>query len=271
MKIQLNQNNNPATDSQDCVVIPVFSNDDSAVLSKAGKVLDDSCSGAISAILDKGDFKGKLETTTLLYDLSGCTPSRVLLMGCGSEEEFDTKSLNKATQAVSKAIKDTSITSISLYLSTASTDAIQQTVIAFEDTLYYLDNYKSKKQNPPSLENIVLSSTKVWGEKAKTALKYGQAIANGMEVARDLANHPGNVCTPTFIAETAAEIASSYSNIEIEVLEESDMEKLGMGSFLSVSKGSDEPGKMVILQYFGAKDKKEAPVALVGKGVTFDT
>ena len=270
MKIQLNQNNNPATDTQDCVVIPVFNNTDRAVLSQSGKLLDDSCRGAISAILDKGDFKGKLETTTLLYDLSGCNTSRILLMGCGSEEEFDTKSLNKVIQSVCKAIKDTSITSIALYLSTASTDAIQQTVIAFENTLYCLDNYKSKKQDPFALETIALSNTESWKKNTETALKYGQAIANGMKVARDLANHPGNVCTPTFIAETAAEISSSYSNIDIEVLEESDMEKLGMGSFLSVSKGSDEPGKMIVLQYFGT-DKSEAPIALVGKGVTFDT
>ena len=271
MKYTLNTNNNPATDNQNCIIIPVFTQDKKAILDKAGKLLDEANSGAISKMLDQGDFKASAGSTSILHGLSA---SRVMLMGCGDEAKFDIKALNKATKAVSKTLKGTAIKTVNLYLADTFSDknqAITQTVIAFADSLYGLNDYKSKKEEATALESLSLSSTDGFDKSNEIALSNGVAITEGMKLSRDLANHPGNVCTPTFIAKTAKSVADTYKNIKIDVLEESDMEKLGMGSFLSVSKGSDEPGKMVILQYFGAKDKNEAPVALVGKGVTFDT
>ncbi len=276
MKYTLNTNNNPATDKQDCIAISVFNDDKKVKLSEAGSQLDKASSGEIQAILDKGDFKASIADMQMLYDIKGITASRVLLVGCGNKSEFEAKTVNKVSQAASKALQKTSIKSISSYLvdSVAKNQkgtAITQTAIAFADNLYQLQDYKSKKKDAPSLEEVCISSSVSFDNDAQTALNNGIAISEGMRLTRDLANHPGNVCTPTYIADTATDLAKDYKNIEIDVLEESDMEKLGMGSFLSVSKGSDEPGKMVILQYFGAKDKKQQPIALVGKGVTFDT
>ncbi len=278
MKYTLNSNNNPATDSQDCVVIPVFSDDKKVELSDAGKQLDRASDGKISSILDKGDFKANTSDTLMLYGIAGVKASRILLVGCGKAAEFKAKTVNKVSQTASKVLQKTSIKSISCYLSDPITGeqnntAITQTVIGFADSLYQLQDYKSKKKDAPSLEEVCVSLSNGFDTDPKTALALdnGIAISEGMKLTRDLANHPGNICTPTYIAETATSLANDYKNIEIDVLEESDMEKLGMGSFLSVSKGSDEPGKMIILQYFGAKDKKQQPIALVGKGVTFDT
>ena len=271
MNYNLNTNNNPATDKHDCIVIPVFTANKKSVFQKAGELLNKANSNALGDILDNGDFKAKVGNTTLLHGLSS---SRVLLMGCGDEKDFDVKALNESTKEASKALKDTAVKTVSLYLadSFANKDqAITQTVIAFVDSLYSLLDYKSKEDDDTTLTEITISSIDGFDKNSETALKNGIAISEGMKLSRDLANHPGNICTPTYIAETATSVANSYNNVEIEVLEESDMEKLGMGSFLSVSKGSDEPGKMVILEYFGAKDKSQAPVALVGKGVTFDT
>lgn len=277
MKYSLNTKNNPTTDTADCLVIPVFTNDKEVILNKSGGLLDEANSGAIRNILDKGDFKGAVGNTMMLHDISS-SASRILLMGCGDQTEFDVKQLNTSVKAVGKVLKNTSIKTINLYLSDTTSDslhdknqAITQTVIAFADSLYELLDYKSKKDDDCSLTELFISCLDGFNGDNITALKNGIAITEGMKVTRDLANHPGNVCTPTFIAETATNIANDYKNIEIDVLEEADMEKLGMGSFLSVSKGSDEPGKMVVLQYSGAKDKNEAPIALVGKGVTFDT
>lgn len=270
MKFQLNQNNNPALDEQDCLIIPIFSKGKSTVLSDSAKLLDEATSGQLKSTLDMGDFTAALEKTLTLYNLQNIKATRVLLMGCGEKDKFDTKNLNSAVKAAATAIKGTSLKSASLYLDDSSTDAIQQTIIAFSDSYYQLTDYKSKKEDTPSLASLSISSTSEFESTAVTALKNGRAIAEGMKVTRDLANHPGNVCTPTYIAETSSKIADQYSNIEIDVLEESDMEELGMGSFLSVSVGSDEPGKMVVLQYTGT-DKSEAPIALVGKGITFDT
>jgi leucyl aminopeptidase len=276
MKYILNSNNNPDTDNQDCVVISVFSNEKKIELSDAGKQLDKASNGEISTILDKGDFKAEIADTQMLYDIKGIKASRVLLVGCGKSSEYEAKTVNKVSQAASKTLQKTSIKSISCYLTdSVTTDqqetAITQTIIGFADGLYQLEDYKSKKKDIPSLIEVCVSSSSGFKDDAKTALNNGISISQGMQLTRDLANHPGNVCTPTYIAETATKLASDYKSIEIDVLEESDMEKLGMGSFLSVSKGSDEPGKMVILQYFGANDKKQQPIALVGKGVTFDT
>lgn len=270
MNFQLNQNNNPASDKQDCLIIPIFSKDKKAILSSAAENIDKATSGQLSSILEMGDFKGTSDKTLMLYDLQNIEATRVILLGCGEKEKFDTKSLNLASQAVAKAIKETALKSVSLYLEEPTIDAIQQTIIALSDTFYSLNDYKSKKEDEPTLEEVTLSSTSKFTAEAETALKNGCAIADGMKVSKDLANHPGNICTPTYIADTANALANDYSNIECEVLEESDMEEIGMGSFLSVSVGSDEPGKMVVLQYFGT-EKSEAPIALVGKGITFDT
>ncbi|MCF6190168.1 MAG: leucyl aminopeptidase [Cocleimonas sp.] len=276
MKYALNSHNNPATDSQDCVVIPVFSEDKKVILSNAGNQLDKASAGEISSILDKGDFKANTSDTQMLYDVAGIKASRVLLVGCGKSSDFEAKTVNQVSQAASKTLQKTSIKSVSCYLSDSITGkpkstAITQTIIGFADSLYQLQDYKSKKKDAPSLEEVCVSLSNGFDESAQTALDNGIAISEGMKLTRDLANHPGNVCTPTFIAETATSLANDYKSVDIDVLEEADMEKLGMHSFLSVSKGSDEPGKMIILQYFGAKNKKQQPIALVGKGVTFDT
>jgi len=276
MKYTLNSNNNPATDDQNCVVIPVFSDEKKAKLGEAGKLLDKASGGKIKSILDKGDFKAKTNDTLMMYDLKGVNATRILLVGCGEVSEYATNTVNKVSQAACKAIQKTSIKTISCYLADSiakdqKETAITQIIIAFADSLYQLHDYKSKKKDDPKLKELTVSSTDKLISNAQKALKNGVAISQGMQLARDLANHPGNVCTPTYIAEQATKLSKKYKSVDIEILEEADMEKLGMGSFLSVSKGSDEPGKMVILEYFGAKNRKEQPIALVGKGITFDT
>src|SRR3979490_1800733 len=100
-------------------------------------------------------------------------------------------------------------------------------------------------------------------------MREGSAIAAGMTLARDLGNLPANVCTPTFLADTSVKLGREWK-LAVEVLEQKDMEKLGMGSLLSVTKGSHEPPKFVVLRYSGA-GRKDRPVVLVGKGITFDT
>jgi len=276
MKYTLNSNNNPSTDSQDCILIPIFCDDKDVILGEAGIQLDQTSNGEITAILNKGDFKANSSNTLMLYQINNVIASRVLLVGCGKSSEYDAKKVFEACQAAGKILKDTSIENISSYLtdsvSASQADtAITQSVIAFEDTYYQLQDYKSEKKDAPKLIGVSLSSSLGFNDDAQTALNNGISISQGMKLTRDLANHPGNVCTPSYIAEIATQLSESYKSIEIDILEEKDMEKLGMGSFLSVSKGSDEPGKMVILQYFGAGDKKQQPIALVGKGVTFDT
>ena len=274
MTYTLNSNNNPATDNSDCIIIPVFLADKEVKLSHAAQMLDEASQGAIQSFLDQGDFKGESSSTALLYNLESVKATRILLLGYGDKEKLDPKALSKMASSACKSIKTKNIKSASFYLSAeldAQASEIIQITTAFADCLYQLQDYKSKPDNTDALETLLISSTSDFSDKSKEALQQGSAIADGMKLSRDLANHPGNVCTPTFLANTAEELTKAYDSISLEVLEESDMEKLGMGAFLSVSVGSDEPGKMIVLQYKGAKDNSEAPIALIGKGVTFDT
>lgn len=291
MKYSVNKAKSPSENKDDCLVVPIFcetqKNKKKAVLHDAAQQLDEASKGAISDFIKTGDFTGKANQTQMLYQLEGISASRVLLVGCGDQKEFNIKALNGATQAASKAVKDSEIKSLSFYLadSFSSNDtanerndetenAVTQIIIAHADSIYELNDYKSESKPDSKLKSVSIATSS--DTEFKTAVKNGAAIGEGMKLSRDLANHPGNVCTPTFIADTAKDVAKEFSSVSLNILEEKDMEKLGMGAFLSVSKGSDEPGKMIILEYHGvknssAKNKTEAPVALVGKGVTFDT
>ncbi len=277
---------NPSTIKSDCIVVPVFCRKQGkgkksrtlAQLHDAAKQLDESTQQALSRFIKTGDFSGKLAQTHIVYQLPGIKAPRVLLVGCGEQDNFDIQALNKATKAACKVIKDANIKQLCFYLADGFEDKAQaamQIVIAQSDAFYTLEAYKSSDTSAQTLKQVSIALTDKAANTTiaaiKTAIGQGTAIAQGMKLTRDLANQPGNVCTPTYIARQARALAKNYSKISLKVLNEADMKKLGMGAFLSVSKGSDQPGKMIILQYKGAKHKSAAPVALVGKGVTFDS
>ncbi len=145
----------------------------------------------------------------------------------------------------------------------------RQIIEVFNDAVYQYQETKSKNENEPTLSQISIQSSSTDKEAANLGLKQGQAIANGIDFTKFLSDLPGNVCTPTFLAEQASKLAAGTDNLGIEILDESDMEALGMGSFLSVSRGSRQPAKLIVLNYRGGQ-KDEKPVVLVGKGLTFD-
>ena len=286
MHYKLDTSDSPSSNNSDCIVVAIFSDDDNpAILGDAAKDLDKQSKGALTNIIESGDFKGSLEQTHLLYNIEGIKSSRVLMLGCGGQDSFNTIALNKVVKAASKILKSSKIERLSFYLADSfkkneMLQAATQIIIAHADCDYQLLDYKSEAKDESILLEVSVALTDASKHKSSdlsTAVANGAAIAEGMHLAKDLANHPGNVCTPTYIADQAEIVANEYPNITIDILEEKDMAKLGMGSFLSVSKGSDEPGKMVILEYKGAvdengdKDGNKAPIALVGKGITFDT
>jgi len=277
MQYLLDKSNSAIENKSDCIVVPVFSSKKKEIaLQDSAKMIDIASDGVIKDFIATGDFKGTLGQTQLFYQLPAVKSPRVLLLGYGEIEDLNVKSINKATKAACKALSSLKIKSLCFYLPETSNEinaesAATQIIIAHADAAYKLLDYKSNDKSESSLKKVSIAPSDNSKGDYKTAIKNGAAIAEGMKLSRDLANHPGNVCTPTYLAKQANKISKAYSNIEIDILEEKDMEKLGMGAFLSVSKGSDEPGKMIVLQYQGAKDKKDAPIALVGKGITFDT
>jgi len=256
-----------------CVAAGVF---ESRKLSAAADALDKAARGRIREVLRSGDMDGKAGATRLLYRMPGISAERVLLVGLGQEKEFGEKQFRDCARAAFTTIYDTGAPDAQLFLTelpVSGRDATwkaRQLVLAAADVAYRFDRMKSKKSEPRPLTHVALStSVRHDAAAAERGLREGRAIAAGMGFTRDLGNLPANICTPTYLAEEAVRLGREWK-LAVDVLEQKDMEKLGMGSLLSVSKGSRQPPKFVVLRYSGA-GKKDPPVVLIGKGITFDT
>jgi leucyl aminopeptidase len=142
-------------------------------------------------------------------------------------------------------------------------------VRAVQEAVYVYRHTKPSAPAASRLSSVSLLCTKPQSAEVAQGLLRGQEIAAGVELARDCANRPGNHCTPTFLAAQAKALGKSHG-LKVEVLDRKAVEKLGMGAFLAVAQGSDEPLKFIVARYQGAA-KTAAPVVLVGKGITFDT
>jgi len=256
----------------DCLIVAVYQDKQ---LSNAADDIDKASDGALHAVLSYEDFTGKTGESQLLYKLSGIKAKRVLMIGCGDKDKFDSRALRAATKTAIAKLANQSVTKMTSLLGddlNGTDDAnnmIMQSVLGAADSRYQFTSHKSEAPEAISGQHLEIAFTGNFAGNDEV-LNQASAMAQGCELSRNLSNQPGNVCTPTYLAETALSMAKEFKALEVEVLEEADMEKLGMGSFLCVSQGSDQPGKMVILKYNGAGSDDD-PVALVGKGVTFDT
>ncbi len=267
------KNGNPEKQRNGCVIVGVF---DSRKLSAAATAIDRASDGYLGSILRRGDMEGKLGSTLLLHNVPGTLCDRVLLVGLGKEREFREREYRQAVQASIRALDGRGASDVASFLAEVPVKKrdlswrIEQMVELTMAAVYRFSHPQCKKSeerrgvyklviNVPQRNELKLGDA---------ALKRGLAIASGVRLAKDLGNLPGNICTPTYLAEQAAELANSYG-MKLEVLEREDMQKLGMGSLLSVSRGSRQPPKLIVLQYSKGK-AGEKPVALVGKGITFD-
>ncbi len=257
-----------------CVIVGVYEKNK---LSPAAEVLDKASDGYLSQIIKRGDISGKAGETLLLQNVPGTMAERILLVGCGTEGgltdiEFRRCSLNALNAMKKTGAKD----AVSCLTECAVKDRdgewiISTTVLVCEEALYRFDQMKSKKQPDVALVKLaILLPVDCKKANADRALATAQASANGISFTRDLGNMPSNICTPTYLAEQAKELQKTGNGLKVKVLTEAQMEKLGMGSLLSVSRGSEEPAKLIVMEYMG-KNATGKPIVLVGKGVTFDT
>jgi leucyl aminopeptidase len=267
-------NGNPAKQRCACVVVGVF---ETRILSEAAKTLDKSTNGYISNILNNGDMEGKPGSTLLLHNVPNTICNRVLLVGLGKKSEFRDREYRSAIRSTFSKLHETGASDATLFLIEIPVKdrkiawKISHTVIVAMESIYRSDQLKSKRNNDKQqLQKVTLSTIeKVDSVTGKEALQWGLATAHGMSLAKDLGNLPPNICTPTYLAKLAVKMAKNYK-LKATILEQKDMEKLGMGSLLSVARGSSQPAKLITLEYWG-QNKKEKPFVLVGKGVTFDT
>ena len=258
-----------------CVIVGIFS---TRRLSNPAKTIDIASKQHLSALIRRGDMDGNKGQHLLLHNVPGVMADRVLLIGCGKEREIDDRNYRAIIENSVNALNKTGALEGINYLSELNIKGrdgswkIKQAVEIAEHTLYKFNELKSKnKQLRRPLRKITFTvPTRRELTKCEPAIKYACAIAKGIKLTRDLGNYPSNICTPNYLAEQAIKLAKNRTSLTVNVLEESDMEKLGMGSLLSVSQGSSEPAKLITLEYRAGK-KSQKPVVIIGKGVTFDT
>jgi leucyl aminopeptidase len=255
-----------------CVLVGLF---DSKKLDDSGELLDKATGQALSRAAKSGDISGKLGSTLLLHVDKGVAAQRVLLVGLGAEKSYGRKAFTTALAAAFKALKGTAVTDVVLPFDAkqAGDDLywkLEQAAILAIDGAYRFDQLKSNGETRNTGKAVVFHVPgKHDAARAKESIRRGDAIGEGMSLTKTLGNLPPNICTPTYLADTAKQLAKQFK-FKVNILEKKDMEKLGMNTLLSVSKGSYQPPKFVILEHHGGK-KGDKPVVLVGKGITFDT
>ena len=238
--------------------------------------IDEACGGQITRLMKQGDITGKSGSSLLLTSVDGVRAQRVLVVGLGKKSQLSVQQFRRATGIAASLIRRSKVRDIVTYLgleNVCDTDLYYRsryTVETFGDAFYSFTETKSGRQSRPApmkKMGIAIASRSDASRVSKGA-EHGQAIVEGMSLARDLGNLPPNICTPAYLARAAQTIARRHKTVTTKVLSEAEIKRLGMHSFLSVTAGTTLPAKLIVMQYKGAGKKK--PVVLVGKGITFD-
>ncbi len=262
----------------ECLVVAVGDQSDAnkGNLGQAAAAVDAASGGQLTALVDSGDLTGKTAKTLLLHRVPGIRAKRLLLIGCGKADERHDRTFAKVATAAINAIKEIGCNSAAFDLDSDVVNErdcywrTRRLVELATAGLYSFDQLKSKAADPIKLEKLAINLSAEDSETGELAVYEGAAIANGVSTARDLGNLPGNICTPTYLAEQAQALTEISENIRVSVLEEAEMAELGMHSLLSVSAGSVQPAKLITIEYNGG-DQNQQPHVLVGKGITFDS
>lgn len=262
-----------STFTTECLVVGV---EETSILTASAQLLDKASAGAIQAVLDDGDITGKAGQCLMLRNLPNISAKRVLLLGLGCVKKRSDAVHKNVIKALFSQIKSNNIKDVTIALDdkiNKDNDIYRQLRLSVQSAcagFYQYDETKSTKATPPVLQNIRFAVSADQVENAEDGLLDGTAVANGMSVARELGNLPGNICTPTYLSQEAQDLANGYDSIDCEILDEAAMHELGMHCLLSVGTGSAEPSQLIVIKYNGG-NTDEQPHVLVGKGVTFDT
>ena len=261
----------PSACAVDALVVNVF--EDEKVSEGTLTTLDQKLQGAISRLADLGELEGKLYRTTLLPTAGQISSPRLLLVGSGKRSEFDGNRAREVAGAAIRALLKRPVSTVAVWMRGAADGANLAEAVATGAVLATFDpgEYKTKRDEPvASLTSLtILESSVQRTSVAESGAKRGAVIGEAVNLARHLANAPGNVLTPEKLAAEAARQAAE-AGFGIDVLDRDRMAALGMGALLGVSEGSEQPPMTIVMTYKG-RGGEGIDVALVGKGVTFDT
>ncbi|HET8849749.1 MAG TPA: leucyl aminopeptidase [Marinobacter sp.] len=239
---------------------------------------DEALGGLIKQLEITGDISGK-NASVNSAPLIDQPWQRLIVVGTGKDSDRTAASYRKAAAAAINALKDGPSKSALLAIAdtslasedTATAEANRLNLIGrlLEDQLYTFTEFKSEKPAERKLKKVAVQASGT-GKALKDAFNLGLSTGRGMNLTKDLGNTPPNICHPVWLAERAQALSKEYDCIQTEVLDEKQMEKLGMNTILAVGKGSTQPPRLIVMEYRGAKTK-DKPYVLVGKGITFDT
>lgn len=258
-----------------CAAVGIYESGDLGI---AGRHLDKQLAGLIVGLTRSGDFAAKLGDTLMLPLPAGSSAARLLLVGFGTRASFGRKQYRKALLSSAQALAKTGADDAVVYLAMEPVPELdvqyRARIVAevFSSQAYRIPDLKtSPKPKARRLANISVAMADARAAKAAAeGLVMGAAIGSGVAFARDLANLPPNVCTPTYMGARAMQLAKEFPGIKTKVLDESGIKALKMGAFLAVTQGSAEPPRLIVCEYRGTR-KNTAPICLIGKGITFDS
>ena len=245
------------------------------------KCLDASDTLKIKEIIKKSSFKGDINQSLCIYDLSNKKIEKIYLVGLGKKDEYTEKKFIKSVSKSSILCKEENLKNIYIFVDSFINKTIDEKWairnislhINGADYIYTHTKNKTKKQNPYKISKLSCVLESAQNNKKNNLIKYfkqGEAIANGIKLAKNLGDLPSNICTPSYLAKTAKSLVKTNKKINVKIHNEKEMKSMGMNCLLSVGNGSNEPSKLITLKYNGA-NKNDKPIALVGKGITFDT
>jgi leucyl aminopeptidase len=258
----------------DAIIIGVYEKNK---LSRAAEEIDVATGGVIRKLLKQGDLCDQPGVSRLLRNLSGVKAQRIVVTGLGKADELSVSQYRFALRSALECLAGSKTSEIVNYLTLEDVEGssayylARYTVETIGNRLYNFRELKSDKPLGTIPIRKIGIAVAARGDNANAMLgtTHADALVNAMNLARDLGNLPPNLCTPSYLARTAQNLAKKHRKLQTQVLNEAQIRKLGMHSFLSVTNGSAEPAKLIVMQYKGGGADK--PVVLVGKGITFDT
>ena len=225
----------------------------------------------IRRIIKTCNFSGKVNDHRTIDDFK--SKKQLLLFGLGEKKKYGPLVIKKTLIQIFKKLMQTNMSSVSISLDNLITNGKNEVtlemILSSIENSRYVYKFKTEKNQTKIKTVSILSKKEVSSKNFSQILKTSLAISNGISLAKELGNTPPNICTPTFLASSIKKMKSKHKSLKVKVIDEPEMKRLGMGAFLSVSKGSKQPGKIVIIEHMPIKSQN--PIVIVGKGITFDT